>query len=35
MEFARDIAGNFNKTYNCELFKLPEAYIEEELKIIP
>lgn len=35
MEFARDIAGNFNKNYNTDLFKLPEAYIEEEVEIIP
>lgn len=35
LEFARDIAGNFNKTYNTELFKLPEPYINEELALIP
>jgi len=35
MEFARDIAGNFNKTYNCEIFKLPEAKIDENLMTIP
>jgi tryptophanyl-tRNA synthetase len=35
LEFSRDIAGNFNKTYNCKLFKLPSAHIEEELKLIP
>jgi len=35
LEFARDIAGNFNKTYKCDIFKLPEAKINEELMIIP
>jgi tryptophanyl-tRNA synthetase len=35
LEFARDIAGNFNKTYNTELFKLPEAFVEESVKTIP
>jgi tryptophanyl-tRNA synthetase len=35
MEFARDIAGNFNKTYKINLFKLPEAYIEENVQTIP
>ncbi|NCO31687.1 hypothetical protein GW891_02530 [bacterium] len=31
MEFARDIAENFNKTYNCKFFNLPDAYISEEV----
>ena len=35
IEFARDIAVNFNKTYNCDIFKLPEAKIDEELMTIP
>jgi tryptophanyl-tRNA synthetase len=35
IEFARDIAGNFNKTYKSEIFKLPEAKINEELMTIP
>lgn len=35
IEFARDIAENFNKLYNWEYFKLPEAVISEELWIIP
>lgn len=35
LEFARDIAGNFNKTYNIDFFKLPEPYIDEELALIP
>ena len=35
MEFARDIAWNFNKTYNTDLFKLPEPFISEEVWLIP
>lgn len=35
IEFARDIAINFNKTYNTEFFKLPEAKISTSLWIIP
>ena len=35
LEFARDIAGNFNKTYKCDIFKLPEAKIDENLMTIP
>ena len=35
LEFARDIAWNFNKTYEVEFFKLPEAYIDEELALVP
>jgi len=35
LEFARDIAWNFNKTYNSELFKLPEAQIDENVMTIP
>ena len=35
VEFARDIAGNFNKTYKTKLFKLPKSYIEEQLQTIP
>ncbi|MDD3646649.1 MAG: tryptophan--tRNA ligase [Candidatus Gracilibacteria bacterium] len=35
LEFARDIAENFNKTYNCEVFKLPDSKIDEDFKIIP
>ncbi len=35
LEFARDIATNFNKTYNTDLFKLPEPYISEEVGLIP
>lgn len=35
LEFARDIAENFNKIYNCEVFKLPDAKIDESFMIIP
>jgi tryptophanyl-tRNA synthetase len=35
LEFARDIAGNFNRNYKKEIFKLPEPIISEELMIIP
>lgn len=35
IEFARDIAGNFNRTYNWEIFKLPEWHIDEEMATIP
>jgi tryptophanyl-tRNA synthetase len=35
VEFARDIAGNFNKTYEVEAFKLPNHKVEEELATIP
>lgn len=35
LEFARDIAENFNRTYEIDFFKLPEAKIMEETAIIP
>jgi len=35
IEFARDIAGNFHKLYNCEIFTFPEALITEEVEVIP
>jgi len=35
VEFARDIAGNFNKTYKKDFFKLPEHFLDEELMTIP
>lgn len=35
IEFARDIATNFNKIYNTDIFKLPEAKISTNLWIIP
>jgi tryptophanyl-tRNA synthetase len=31
VEFARDIAENFNKVYKTDFFKLPEAYIEKDV----
>lgn len=35
MEFARDIAWFFNSNYSEEVFKLPEPYIREDVKLIP
>lgn len=35
VEFARDIAENFNKTYNQDFFKLPEPYIDTKVELIP
>ncbi len=35
LEFARDIAGNFNKTYNTDIFTLPEPQIDETVMTIP
>ena len=35
LEFARDIAWNFNKTYKTDLFKLPNAHVEKDLQTIP
>lgn len=35
LEFTRDIAGSFNKTYGVDFFKLPEPYIDESLALIP
>lgn len=34
LEFARDIAGNFNKTFKTDLFKLPEQYVQEDVMTI-
>jgi tryptophanyl-tRNA synthetase len=34
VEFARDIAGNFNKTYNTDLFKLPSHFVDDNLQSI-
>lgn len=34
IEFARDIAENFNKTYKTKLFKLPEAHVEKNVQTI-
>ena len=35
LEFTRDIAGFFNKTYDTDLFKLPEPHIEDSVMTIP
>ena len=35
IEFARDIAWNFNNTYKKEIFKLPNYFVEETLATIP
>lgn len=35
IEYARDIAGYFNRAYNIEYFKLPKEYILENVSIIP
>ncbi|MFK7779979.1 MAG: tryptophan--tRNA ligase [Candidatus Gracilibacteria bacterium] len=35
VEFTRDIAGNFNKTYKTDLFKLPVHHVETDLQTIP
>ncbi len=35
IEFARDIAENFNRNYKTDFFKLPEEYIVEEVQTIP
>lgn len=35
LEFARDIAENFNKTYKTDFFKLPEAKIDTSVMTIP
>ncbi len=35
VEFARDVAQRFNNNYNCQLFKIPEAAIQEQTDVIP
>ncbi|MDI9354868.1 MAG: tryptophan--tRNA ligase [Cyanobium sp. MAG06] len=35
IEFARDIAGFFNRAHNTELFKLPKDYILPEVATLP
>jgi len=35
VEFTRDIARNFNKTYKTDLFKLPKHHVEKDLQTIP
>ncbi|MFZ3044120.1 MAG: tryptophan--tRNA ligase [Minisyncoccia bacterium] len=35
IEYARDTAEKFNRTFKTDLFKLPEAYIMPEVAIVP
>ena len=35
VEFARDIADNFNKAYKKDLFVLPESHVEKKTMLIP
>lgn len=35
VEYARDIAGYYNRAYNCEQFKLPKDYILESVATLP
>lgn len=35
VEFARDTAEKFNRIFNQEVFKLPEAYIMPEVAVVP
>lgn len=35
LEFARDIAENFNKTYDRDFFKLPEVLVKKDVWVIP
>ncbi len=35
LEFARDIAGNFNRTYDADVFTLPESHINDDMMTIP
>ncbi len=35
LEFARDIAENFHKTYDCEIFKMPYIHCDEKVMTIP
>lgn len=35
LEFARDIAESFNRTYNTDFFKLPNYHIEKDLQTVP
>jgi tryptophanyl-tRNA synthetase len=35
LEMTRDIAGAFNHTYRCEVFKLPEPHILEDVAVVP
>ena len=35
LEMTRDIAGSFNHTYECSVFKLPEPMILEDVAVVP
>jgi tryptophanyl-tRNA synthetase len=35
LEIARDLAGKFNREYGCEVFKLPDPMIREEVAVVP
>jgi tryptophanyl-tRNA synthetase len=35
VEYARDTAEKFNRTFKTDLFKLPEAYIMPEVAVVP
>lgn len=35
LEIARDVARSFNGSYSGEIFKIPEAYVEQSLAIVP
>lgn len=35
VEYAREIAGKFNRAYNTELFIMPQAYIVKEVATVP
>ena len=35
VEFARDTAEKFNRTFSADVFKLPEAYITPEVAVVP
>ncbi len=35
VEYARDIAEKFNRTFKEEVFTLPEAYIKQEVAVVP
>ncbi len=35
VEYARDIAEKFNRTFTTEVFRLPEAFIKPEVAVVP
>ena len=35
LEVTRDIAASFNATYGCEVFKMPEPLIHDEVAVVP